>query len=390
MKVLWICGLPHELEQTVLGGKPHGAHAAWSWVMGHLPPPPGVELHIACRTARHTTYQEFDHAGAHFHLVPVKSRARLIFLFHFDWEYFRDLAVRLSPDIIHGWGTEDGYANVAVRLSPNRHLVQVQGCINTYRQRVPMHWLTRFNAFSERRVLARARHVVAENEYALSSAQSMMRTESVHVVEHPIRTAFLESNPATGDGRQVVFVGAINERKGIWDALEAFRKAAPENWKLIIIGNGRPESMEQLRQRMLVTDLKDRAIHHPQMTAEGIVSSMQSSSVFLLPTMIDTGPTSLKEAIAMGLWPVCFDNSGPAHYLRKFQFGTLAKDLDRADLTEKLRQVIATQPWREPAQRAKIKSIIRPHLGRERIWEDLQKLYRQIIATDSSVTPNPN
>ena len=52
LKVLWICGLPRQVQNDVLGGKDHGAHADWSWVMGHLPPPDNVELHIACRVAR--------------------------------------------------------------------------------------------------------------------------------------------------------------------------------------------------------------------------------------------------------------------------------------------------------------------------------------------------
>ena len=41
--------------------------------------------------------------------------------------------------------------------------------------------------------------------------------------------------------------------------------------------------------------------------------------------------------------------------------------------------MIATEPWREPIQRVKIEVAIRPHFQRDRIWEELQTLYRQII-----------
>ena len=115
MKILWICGLPHEVQEQALGGENHGAYAAWSWIMGHLPPPPDVELHIACRTSRHTAYRQIEYRGATFHLVPVKSRARVFALFHFDWRYFREVFQRVQPDVIHGWGTEDCYANTALR-----------------------------------------------------------------------------------------------------------------------------------------------------------------------------------------------------------------------------------------------------------------------------------
>jgi len=383
MKILWICGLPHEVQARALGGQDHGAYAAWSWIMGHLPPPPGVELHIACRTSRHTNYRQLEYGGAQFHLVPVRARARVLCLFHFDWRYFRDLVQRLQPEVIHGWGTEDAYANVALRLAPKNHLIQIQGCINACRARSKMHWVTRFSAISERRDLAQARHVAAENDYSLSCARPFIHTNSLHVVEHPLRAEFLKATPASGDARHVLYVGVIEERKGIWDALATFQQAAPPDWKMTVVGGGRPHNLDELRRRLAAPEVAARVTHHEQLPAERIVQLMQASSVFLLPTWVDTGPTTLKEAMAMGLWPVCFDNTGPAHYLRKFQFGTLAEDLNRVDLTDKLKQVFAAQPWRQPAEREKLESLIRPHFRRERIWEDLQKLYRHIITTSA-------
>ncbi len=378
MKILWICGLPQEVQREVLRNQDHGAYAAWSWIMGHLPPPDGIELHIACRTARHTSPQEFTYRGARFHLIPVKARARVFCLFQFDWLFFRELAKQINPDVIHGWGTEDAYALIAIRLSPERHLVQIQGNINTYRKRVPMPWQAILAAWSERMALARARHVVAENEYSLESAWPMIRTKSVHIVEHPIRAGFCTAPPADGEGRQILYLGAIEERKGIWDALEAFRGGAPADWKLMIVGNGEAGTVARLRRSISENDLHSRVRHHPQLSTAEIVSLMQVSSVFLLPTRIDTGPTALKEALAMGLWPVCYDNSGPAYYIRRFQYGNLAEDLKIADLTAVLRQVLATQPWKQMVNRTKIEAHIRPHFDRGRIWRDLTTLYRNI------------
>jgi len=84
---------------------------------------------------------------------------------------------------------------------------------------------------------------------------------------------------------------------------------------------------------------------------------------------------------------VCYDNSGPAHYLRHFQYGNLAEDLKVADLTAVLKQALAAQPWKLPANRAKIETQIRPHFDRERIWRELAALYRNISAPDGSTPP---
>jgi len=375
LRVLWICGLPHQVEQDVLGGVNHGAYAAWSWVMGHLPPPDDVELHIACRTHRSTAAKSFTYKGAHFHLVPVRSRARVLCLFEFDSRFYRKLFRELAPDVVHGWGTEDGYAVTAVKLAPERCLIQVQGCINAYLQRVPLHWMMRLVAWSERRVLRRARHVVAENEYALQSALPWVTTRSTHVVEHPIREEFLTAKPSSGDGKRVVFVGALSERKGIGDALSAFAAGAPPDWQLVLIGDGPPEMTAQVQARAKERDLAGRVTHHARLDALQIVAELQQASVFLLPTRIDTGPTSLKEAMAMGLWPICYDNSGPAHYIRHFGFGAAAKDLDVDALTQALRTAISARTWQEPMQREKIENAIRPLFRRERIWGDLKQVY---------------
>lgn len=43
MKVLWICGLPRGIVRDG-----YGVRSELSWIVGHLPPPEEVELHILC------------------------------------------------------------------------------------------------------------------------------------------------------------------------------------------------------------------------------------------------------------------------------------------------------------------------------------------------------
>jgi glycosyltransferase involved in cell wall biosynthesis len=378
MKILWICGLPRAVQREVLPGENYGVRLDWPWILGHLPPPENVELHIACRTPHYTKYREFSYRGAHFYLIPVKARARIFFLFRLDWFYFRKLARRLKPDVVHGWGTEDAYASVALKLAPEQHVIEVQGNLNAYLKRVKMHWFNRLAAWNERLVLARARHVAAENEYSLGSALDMIRTKSVHAIEHPIRAEFLTAPPAGGDAKQILFLGTIEERKGIWDAIVAFRRAAPPDWKMAVIGNGTAESVAKMERLISNHHLAGRICHYPQLSPAEMLPLMQSSSIFLLPTRIDTGPTALKESMAMGLWPVCYDNSGPAHYIRKFKYGDLAKDLNLDSLTENLRAAISSQPWKTTENHAKIISHIRPHFDRMRIWKELTDMYAKI------------
>jgi glycosyltransferase involved in cell wall biosynthesis len=381
MKVLWICGLPRAVQREALGGRDAGAYAEWSWILGHLPPPPDVELHIACGHHRHAEHKIFPYHGAHFHLVPVRSRARLYFLFRFDWLFFRELYGQLKPDIIHGWGTEDAHGLIALRLNPQRHVVEVQGNLKVYRQRTRMPWQSWLAAWSERMVLARARCVAAENEYSLGAAQPMIRTKSVYAIDHPVRSEFLEGPPSDGEARHVLFLGNVEDRTGARDAVEAFC-GAPPDWTMTMVGSGRPDQESALSRCIRAAGGEGRVRHQRQLSAPEIVVLMQASSIFLLPTRIDTGPTALKEALAMGLWPVCYDNSGPGHYVRKFQFGNLAADLDVEALTRTLRECIARGEWKTSVNRSKIGAQIRPHFNRARIWPELMRMYREVRSSE--------
>jgi len=116
---------------------------------------------------------------------------------------------------------------------------------------------------------------------------------------------------------------------------------------------------------------------------------MQASSVFLLPTRIDTGPNSVERGARARLWPVCYDNSGPGEYVRRFQFGSLAPDLDLPTLTSTLRTAIEMRPWAGAQLREELGARTREAFSPENIWAKLVELYAEIVADSiiSAVIP---
>jgi glycosyltransferase involved in cell wall biosynthesis len=267
---------------------------------------------------------------------------------------------------------------VARQLAPTRHLIGIQGLITAYRDRVPMETRSILTEITERWTLHRAHWVVAESGYSVRAAQPLCPRAEMRIIEHPLRREFLEIEPADGEGRRVLFLGGINERKGISDALRAFAETRNNDWMLHVIGSGTPEAEAEMLQLVHQVGIQARFQHDRVLPSPEIVKVMQASSVFLLPTRIDTGPTALKEALALGLWPVCYDNTGPGEYVRKFAFGSLARDLDLADLTATLRSAIETRPWANPQLREKLRAETCAAFSRERIWKELAELYQEI------------
>ena len=368
------------VQRTALMGEDHGAQVAWSWILAHLPPPtPEVDLHIACLWPGGSQQKTFHYEGATFHLLPCPAHGRALLLFQRDQCYFRKLFHELRPEIVHGWGTEDSFGLVARRLAPARHVVGIQGLIKTYRERVPMGGRWRLVEFTERLTLRHARWVAAESGYSSNAAKPLCPRAQIRLLEHPLRQEFLGIEPGDGSSSRVLFLGGINERKGISDALRAFAQIEDPSWTLQIIGSGTMEA--ELGMLRLAEHLKlgTRFRHDRELPSAEVVRAMQASAVFLLPTRIDTGPTALKEALTLGLWPVCYDNTGPGEYVRKFHFGSLARDLDLADLSVALKTAVATRPWAALHLRQQLRDATREAFSPQKIWAQLLSFYGEII-----------
>ncbi len=295
-----------------------------------------------------------------------------------DRFYFNGLHRELRPDLVHGWGTEDSNGLVAVQLEPKRHVVEVQGFVAACYEILPKTYQRWLRRLTERITLSKARNVVAESHFALHEASRFCRNALMEVIEQPLRREFLSATPSSGRHRNVIFVGSILPSKGIMSALQAFASVAPDDWTFHIVGAGKPEDENGMLAFIAEHELRSRVRHSRGLGAQAVVEAMQESSIFLLPTRIDSGPTALKEALTMCLWPICYDNSGPGEYIRKYSFGSLVSDGNVSELTEKLAHCFATKPWRDEDLRTKLAQQTRGDFSPDNAWRRLQKVYDRV------------
>ncbi|MFZ3376339.1 MAG: glycosyltransferase [Chthoniobacterales bacterium] len=380
MRVLWICRLPQVVQEEVFAGEDHGAETALSWIIAHLPPSEQVELHLGCLWPGGDKRKTVEYNGARIHLLPCPRRGRATMLFQRDTSYFRSLFEALKPDLVHGWGTEDSYGLVARRLAPFHHVIGIQGLIHAWGKYPPKSCRIFLVRISERLTLRKARNVVAESQYSIDSAAPLCPAAVKRVIEHPLRHEFLSSPPTRGTHKTALFVGLIQERKGISEAIEAFSKVAPEEWNLHVVGGGTPQNEQRMHALVRSSGIGSRFRHSRLLNAKDLVKAMQESSVFLLPTHVDTGPTALKEALAMGLWPVCYDNSGPGEYVRKYGFGSLARDGDVNSLSSELKCCLMNMPWRDANERAVLARKTRIDFSPGKAWNQLTEFYAAILS----------
>lgn len=384
MKVLWICGLPNVVRLTatnkVLSETPT---AAWSWILGHLPPPKDIELHVVCPVGGLIEPRvDFDYGGAHWHCFR-RERFELFFLWRRFARKIRSFVHTLAPDVIHGWGGETGCGLVSTYLT-KKAVLSVQGLLlllfwqwlKLKGEKPKINFKTRIMWLCEKMSYRRANILLVESAASQAGLKKYYGHDGV-MIPHPLRREFLEADLANRNGLisapiKFVYIGNLIARKGAIDALKAFAMLAQTESKLIMIGEG--DDRVIIENIIVQKGLSDRVILRGTLSAEEITKEFLDAQFFLLPSYGDTGPTALKEALAAGLYPICYKNSGPEDLIIRYGCGELVSTGDIVALSETMNRCVCgvADCVRHSISAARgVRSELSPNV----IWSQLKKIY---------------
>ena len=354
--------------------------AAWSWIVGHLPPPKDVELHILCPVfGMKDAEAHFDHEGAHWHCFRLKRWEPLFLRLRFYWS-IRTFVKSLKPDIVHGWGGESGCGLLATYCSPYA-VVSVQGllkmlCANAKRWHIQVPELGSVSAWFRRvlegRTYRRAHRLLVESETAAESLRTLYGLEG-EVVPHPLRGEFInhEIHERHENGSVFLFVGQMTARKGAMDALTAFSGLGDQSARLVMAGSGDQES--KIDDFIARLGIGNRVRRVKSCSANGLRSLMGEASAIIVPSYGDTGPTILKEALSQGLYPICYDNTGAAELVKRYGWGRLVPTGDIGVLKAAMTDVSGHKSMT-------VAEIVKKDSCREKAWTSLHFVYRDVMS----------
>lgn len=383
MKLLWICGLPNVVRltatQRVLSETPT---AAWSWILGHLPPPTDVELHIVCPVGGLIESRvDFDYGGAHWHCFR-RERFELFFLWRRFARKISSFVHKLAPDVIHGWGGETGCGLVATYLT-KKAVVSVQGLLLLFwellkrkDERRRISFRTRIMWLCEKATYRRANILLVESRASQAGLKRCYGHDGI-IIPHPLRREFLEIDLACRVSLiaapiRFVYLGSLTERKGAVDAIKAFAMLSRKDAKLIMIGDG--EDKVAIEKIILQERLLNRVIVRGTISADKIAQEFLEAQFFLLPSYVDTGPTALKEALSSGLYPICYKNSGPEDIITHYGCGDLVSTGDVVALSETMNRCVSAVPDCVRHSLSKARDV-RFELSPNGIWVQLKTIY---------------
>src|SRR3989339_445370 len=159
-------------------------------------------------------------------------------------------------------------------------------------------------------------------------------TKSV-VMLNPMSKRIYESHRKEDDVFRFVFIGQIENHKGIFLLINAFKNIKNKKSQLIIIGEGTKlkivEEMTKIYKDIVVMGKKSN---------EETVKFLTSADCLVLPSLCyENSPTVIYEAFAAGV-PVIASNIGGNLGLISNYGGTLFQAGDAVDLVEKMRLAI--------------------------------------------------
>ena len=213
-------------------------------------------------------------------------------------------------------------------------------------------------AFLQRRVrshLEKATRVVVLSESWREFVSSIAPAANITVVPNYV---VLPPLPAQGDRapQDILFLGAVGQRKGVFDLIPAFAEIADAypGARLIIGGNGETEAAGKL---IAERGLEDRVVLAGWVSGDAKEELVKSSSIYVLPSYNEGLPMSVLEAMAAGLAVVTTKVGGIPELMTDGVDGLLVDAGDRDALAKALAKLLD-----DTALRARLAQA-----GRERV-----------------------
>jgi glycosyltransferase involved in cell wall biosynthesis len=192
----------------------------------------------------------------------------------------------------------------------------------------------------------RADAVILLSEALRGWAGGWIAPQRLHVIPNPVVTANVPAGmdtPFALPPRFVVGVGRLSPEKGFDLLLEAFARAAPVAWSLVILGEGPERAALEKQVRQL--GLYGR-VSLPGAT-RAVEAVLRRAALFVLSSHHEGFPMALVEAMNAGLSVVSFDCPvGPADIITHGVDGVLVPEGDVAALAAQMERLIHDAPER--------------------------------------------
>jgi glycosyltransferase involved in cell wall biosynthesis len=355
---------PEDREQIV-----GGVEAVVATLADEMARRPEIELHVLRCTTRVAEPTREERGDLIIHWLPRRRLGRATFHVR-EVAELRSCLAQIQPHVVHAHGT-GLYAGAALAGAwPS--VITVHGIVcrearvaTGVKDRVGWELDARY----ERRVLARARHIISISPYVQQEFCSLTQAQ-LHLIENPISDAFF-AQAGRGEPGRILFAGRVIPRKDPLAAIRAFEmlcRAHPRA-QLRIAGEMDADPGYAGQARALVRDLGLSGQVHflGQLNEDEILREYRDCALVLLSSVQETAPVVIEQAMAAGKPVVTTDAGGCGALITDGETGFVAPVGDVAGLARGLLRLVddpdlyarmSVEAARQAGERFKASSVV--------------------------------
>jgi glycosyltransferase involved in cell wall biosynthesis len=203
-----------------------------------------------------------------------------------------------------------------------------------------------------RRIIANS-ELVAESiaAYAGPDLSTDVLCAKTHVVYHNLTREFLvaahgeESSPEPG---RVLFLGAINEKKGAYPFLMAAQQVRTPNVNFAVAGNVTDQRWRDGRlweDEVRASRARIKLELLGAIPAQETIAQIRRASVVVLPSLFDEFSRALVEALVLGRPVVTTEKVGAAVFVRNADAGVVVRPGDAVELARGIDHALGNSPF---------------------------------------------
>ncbi len=346
VKVLWLCHYPVnildgyiELMRTV---KVHPA----SWIINlanEIKKNTNIELHILTFSPYVKSYQSCINQGIHFHVlrtgIPfIYKGFPSFFPFNHLTKYWflsqrtNKIIKKIKPDIIHAHGTEGPYGYISTKFNTPT-IISIQGIVNEIVKFEPT-FVGTLQKSMEIKLIKAGTHFGCRTNFDTAFVKKNNSSAIIHYLPEAINSVYFKKEWKGIDSDEIVYVGTLNERKGVLNLILAVIKILEtKDIKLHLIGKGSNEFVTSIKNIIQIKKAEKHFIFHDFLNSNEIANILSTSAIFVLPTLVDNSPNSLLEAMAVGVPSIATDVGGISSMILNGVDGLLIKPQSINEIT---------------------------------------------------------
>ena len=198
-----------------------------------------------------------------------------------------------------------------------------------------------------KKIWCNSKCVLANSLYAKNKSKESSPDQHIDVIYNGIDLAEFspKANHLTGDSDiNIIFVGRLTEIKGFIYLLNAFETLSKKykNIKLQVVGDGNLKDV--FVKQVDRCNLSEKVIFHGLVDHEEIATYYQNSDIAVIPSLNESHPNVVQEAMACGL-PVITTDTGASEHIDGN--GYIVDKKSSKDIAEKLELLITNKNLRK-------------------------------------------